>query len=246
MAPPNENELFQYSLISALLDGVASTGLPVAELLSHGDHGLGTFRYMVGEMIILDGELYQMKADGTVSPIDPAAASDPPVVAPFAQVTRFEPTATTAAALASKDEVSGALARLLPGSRNHFVAVRLEGTFRSVTVRTAAGQTEPRQSVREVGRNQVSHTFEDVEGTVVGFLSPAFVEGGIGVPGIHLHFITRDRTRGGHVLALETSGEVQVRAAELTKMHVELPVGDEEFDAAPLRGDAAAVKEVEG
>lgn len=236
------NELFQYSLISALMDGVASKGLPIATLLSHGNHGLGTFRYMAGEMIILDGELYQMKSDGTVTPVDPASSD---AVAPFANVTQFEATVDATTAISSKEEVSAVLTRLLPRSQNHFVAVRLDGDFKSVTVRTAAGQTEPRQSLREVGKHQTSHTFESVTGTVIGFRSPGFVEG-IGVPGIHLHFITADRKRGGHTLALETSGEVRVRAAELTKMHLELPVGDDEFDAAPLVSDAAGVAAVEG
>lgn len=237
------NELFQYSIISALMDGVASKGLPLATLLSHGDHGLGTFRHMVGEMIILDGSLYQMKSDGSTTLVDAATSND---IAPFATVTRFAATTETTTALASKEDVSAVLTRLLPRSRNHFAAVRLEGRFRSVTVRTAAGQTEPRQSLREVGRHQTSHTFEGEVGTVAGFRSPQFVEG-IGVPGIHLHFITEDRKRGGHVLALDTGGEeVRVLAAELTKMHLELPVGDEEFDEAPLRSDAAGVAAVEG
>lgn len=235
------NELFQYSIITALMDGVASNGLPVATLLSHGNHGLGTFRRMVGEMIILDGDLYQMKSDGTVTPVDPSSDA----VAPFAMVTRFEAAVITSTALSGKDDVPALLKRLLPGARNHFVAVRMDGDFNSVTVRTAAGQTAPRQSLREVGKNQVSHTFESVSGTVVGFLSPGYMEG-VGVPGIHLHFITTDRKHGGHVLALETDGEVQVQAAGLAKMHLELPVGDDEFDEAPLIGDAAGVAAVEG
>lgn len=238
MAP---NELFQYSIITALMVGVASNGLPIARLLSHGNHGLGTFRYMVGEMIVLDGNLYQMKSDGTVTPVDPSSDA----VAPFAMVTHFEATVVNATALSSKDEVSNYLTRLLPTSQNHFMAVRLDGNFRSVTVRTAAGQTEPRQSLREVGKNQTSHTFESAAGTIIGFRSPQYMEG-IGVPGIHLHFITADRKHGGHVLALETAGDVQVQAAPLTKMHLELPVGDDEFNTAPLIGDAAGVAAVEG
>ncbi|OIW34835.1 alpha-acetolactate decarboxylase [Coniochaeta ligniaria NRRL 30616] len=235
------NELFQYSIITALMDGVASNGLPIATLLSHGNHGLGTFRYMRGEMIILDGKLYQMKSDGTVTPIDPSSDD----VSPFAMVTQFEATVATTAALSSKEEVSALLKRILPESQNHFMAVRLDGNFKSVTVRTAAGQTEPRQSLREVGKNQTSHTFESATGTIVGFLSPQYMEG-IGVPGIHLHFITEDRKQGGHILALETGGEVQVQAAALPKMHLELPVADDEFNTAPLIGDAAGVAAVEG
>jgi acetolactate decarboxylase len=38
-----------------------------------------------------------------------------------------------------------------------------------------------------------------VSGTIVGFRCPPFVKG-INDPGYHLHFISDDRTRGGHVL----------------------------------------------
>jgi alpha-acetolactate decarboxylase len=40
------------------------------------------------------------------------------------------------------------------------------------------------------GQEQTSHTFESAAGTIIGFLSPQYMEG-IGVPGIHLHFIKR-------------------------------------------------------
>lgn len=40
--------------------GIAAHGLPISDLLSHGNHGLGTFKYLVGEMIVLDGIVYQM------------------------------------------------------------------------------------------------------------------------------------------------------------------------------------------
>ncbi|POS78970.1 acetolactate decarboxylase [Diaporthe helianthi] len=52
MAP---NELFQYSTANALMDGVATKGLLISSILQHGDHGIGTFRHMVGELTIVDG-----------------------------------------------------------------------------------------------------------------------------------------------------------------------------------------------
>lgn len=64
--PPNE--IYQFSVVSALMDGVAEDGLPLSALLRHGDTGLGTFRHMQGELIILDGEVFQMLSDGTVRP----------------------------------------------------------------------------------------------------------------------------------------------------------------------------------
>ncbi|KUI60552.1 Alpha-acetolactate decarboxylase [Cytospora mali] len=136
-------------------------------------------------------------------------------------------------------------ASLRPDSKNHFLAMRLEGLFKTVTVRTAAGQTEPRQSLREIGRDQVSFTFENVRGTLVGFRQPHYLQG-VGIAGDHLHFITEDRKKGGHVLALESDGEVEVKAAQMYTMTLELPKGDQEFNEATLVGSHKDLKAVEG
>jgi len=64
LPPLPRNTVFQTSVISALLDGVYDGDLSLAELLAHGDFGLGTFNGLDGEMIILDGTAYQLHADG--------------------------------------------------------------------------------------------------------------------------------------------------------------------------------------
>ncbi|KAK1763097.1 alpha-acetolactate decarboxylase [Phialemonium atrogriseum] len=239
------NELFQYSVVSALMDGVASNGLPVSALLANGDLGLGTFRHMAGEMIVLDGRAHQMKVDGTITPSDPDVD-----VTPFAMVTRFRPTATVRAALPSKESLAHLLDRLFPRSRNAYVAFRIDGAFRSVTVRTAEGQRFRGEGLAAVGARQVTHTFGGgggavVRGAAVGFRSPAFLQG-VSVAGVHLHFIAEDGERGGHVLALETDGEVDVGAAALTRVVLELPADDEEFNAARLERDSEGIQAIEG
>lgn len=70
MPEPQPNELYQFSVVSALMDGVADQGLECGKLLKHGNLGLGTFRHMQGELIINEGEVYQMKHDGSVRPAD--------------------------------------------------------------------------------------------------------------------------------------------------------------------------------
>lgn len=241
MAP---NEIFQYSIVTALMDGVAEKGLPVSILLSHGNHGLGTFRHMVGEMIVLDGVAYHMKPDGSVTTVDASTGSN--AVAPFAMVTHFEPTLTTEAVLADKADLFGLLSCLLPESHNLYLAVRLQGSFRNVTVRTVAGQTKPHEGLAEVGAHQTSHTFEEsLEGTIIGFRSPAYMQG-VSVAGDHLHFISSDKKKGGHLLGLASDGEVKVELAAISKFHLELPVNDEEFNEASLEGDAAGIAKVEG
>ncbi|KAL2266722.1 hypothetical protein VTJ83DRAFT_6074 [Remersonia thermophila] len=235
-----DNEIFQYSIVSALMDGVASHGTPISRVLAHGDHGLGTFRNMVGEMIVLDGEVYQMKADGTVVHV-----ADPErTVTPFATVTRFRPSVRTRAALQGKAGLAGLLARLFPAARNHFLAVRLDGVFR-LKVRTAGGQAEPREGMVSVASRQTVHALDGVKGTVVGFRCPEYVMG-VNVAGDHFHFISEDRQKGGHILELETEGEVEVAAAQMSRFHLELPTEDDEFNEAELKLQAQGIKDVEG
>lgn len=99
------NELFQYSLALGLMDGVADKGLPIAEFLKHGDHGLGTFRLMNGEMIVIDGKAYQMLADGSIVDLDPAGDA----IHPFAQITRFKPEFGAQVAVPSKEKLNDLL-----------------------------------------------------------------------------------------------------------------------------------------
>jgi len=234
------NEVYQYSIVSALMDGVATHGTPIARVLEHGDHGLGTFRNMVGEMIVLDGDVYQMKADGSVVHVDPATT-----VTPFATVTRFRPTLTTRGAVAGKAGLKDLLTRLFPRARNHFLIVRMDGVFSRVNVRTAGGQLTPREGMVDVCARQTTHTFEGVKGTIVGFRCPGYVMG-VNVAGDHFHFIAEDRQRGGHILEFDTDGEVDISAAQMSQFRLELPTEDEEFNEAELKLQAQGIKAVEG
>jgi alpha-acetolactate decarboxylase len=237
------NEVFQYSTASSLMAGVAARGLSTPELLSRGNHGLGTFRSMNGEMIVMDGEMYRMK-DGAV--VEPINADNDDEVHPFAMVTPFQATHTLRAHLPSKNSLLDILGNLLPGTKNHFIAVRIYGAYKSITVRTGNGQKEPHESLTEVGKRQVVTVLEGVRGTLIGFVSPNFLQG-ITVAGEHLHFITDDKQRGGHLLGLETEGEADISAAVMTTMHLELPKDDEDFKAANLvLNDHTALKAVEG
>ncbi|KAK4443521.1 alpha-acetolactate decarboxylase [Podospora aff. communis PSN243] len=241
MAQPAPNEIYQFSIISALMDGVASHGIPISSLLAHGDHGLGTFRAMDGEMIILDSSVYQMKADGSIVPI----TSPDKVITPFGVVTRFEPTQRVRASISGKGDLAKLLKGLFPGARNHFVSIRMDGTFRKIHARTAGGQERPREGMVSVASRQTTYTFEDVKGTIFGFRCPEYVMG-INVAGEHMHFISEDRLRGGHILGFETEGGVEVGVAMASRFHMELPTEDEEFNEAALGLDSKGIAAVEG
>ncbi len=178
--------------VNALVEGIYQEKIPLAKILQHGDFGLGTFDSLDGEMVVLDGRVYQITGDGQVHEVGEAAAT------PFACVTFYSP--------ASHDDLDEELdyaafqdwiLRLLP-SPNLFYALRLEGSFAAVRVRSVPRQHNYRPLV-EVAADQPEFTFTEVEGTLAGFYTPAFLES-LSVPGLHLHFLSADRTQGGHLL----------------------------------------------
>src|ERR1700735_62979 len=56
--------MYQISTSTALVEGVYWGSVSSSALLEQGDFGLGTFEGLDGEMVILDGEIFQ--AAGTV------------------------------------------------------------------------------------------------------------------------------------------------------------------------------------
>src|ERR1700761_4639911 len=207
--------LFQASTIGALLDGSFDGDVTFAELGERGDLGLGTLNGLDGEMIAVDGEFLRADVDGVVTPIGPAERT------PFAVVTRFAPTVEgEIAAGLEHGEILAAL-DTMARSESSF-AVRLDGRFASVRARSVPRQEPPYRPLAEVVADQ--HVFEltDVEGTMVGFRFPAFVEG-IEVAGYPLHFIDTERRHGGHVLGSRTAGPLRARIDPSDDLHIELP-----------------------
>ena len=186
----------QVSTIDALLAGAYDSEVTCADVMARGDFGLGTFEHLDGEMVLLDGTLYQVKADGKVY------TSPTTTPTPFASVCRFQPERSLAinapTDFAGLEELIDAAAP----NKNLFCAIRVDGRFARVRTRSVPAQTKPYPPLAEVTKDQPEFEITDVEGTLVGFRCPAYVKG-INVPGYHLHFLTADRSRGGHVLELE-------------------------------------------
>lgn len=227
-APPRDT-VFQASTIDALLAGVYDGELTCRELLRHGDLGIGTFDRLDGEMVLLDGELFQVRADGSVRRPDPALRT------PFAAVCRFEPGSAVPVAEGSDRAVVEALLDRQCPNPNLFYAIRLTGRFAAVTTRSVPAQDRPYRPLVEVTAHQPEFAMTDVEGTVLGFRCPAFVKG-VNVPGWHLHFISRDRARGGHVLSFT----VAAAACEVDALHrllLTLPAGSDGFARTDLSRD---------
>ena len=229
--------LFQASTIGALLDGAFDGDLHFAELAEHGDLGLGTLNALDGEMVALDGRFYRADVEGRINEVDPEEST------PFAVVTKFEPTidAVLADGL-GHDALLAALDALLPPAASS-CAVRLDGHFELVRARSVPRQEPPYRPLAEVVADQ--HVFEltDLEGTMLGFRFPAYVEG-IEVAGYHLHFLSADRSRGGHVLDSRSSG-LRARLDPSNDLHVELPPAVDLADPDLAAATHAAIEAAE-
>ena len=209
--------LFQTSTIDVLLDGNYDGDVSFAELGERGDFGLGTLNALDGEMIALDGRFYQVKADGRAYPVDGRART------PFAVVTVFEPDIhQTLAAPMDFRALCEYLDRVLSGELG-CCAIRVDGHFDRVKTRSVPRQRKPYPPLVEVVENQPTFELRNVQGSLVGFRFPHYAQG-INVAGYHFHFITEDRSAGGHILDCRLA-RGELRVDHEADLRLELPPG---------------------
>jgi len=233
-----EDVLTQTSTINALLDGAYDGDMRIGDLLERGDVGIGTLRGLDGELVIVDGEAFQVGATGAVRRVGDDETT------PFASVTPFDADARTDAPAGLDYPGLQAVLDAMRPSENLFYAVRATGSFRYVHTRSVPKQEKPYPPLAEVTRNQPEFEMHDVEGVVVGFWCPAFVEG-VNVPGYHLHFLSEDRTCGGHLLGLTTE-DVAVELDYTDDFLLDLPETEEFLGFDVRAGRHEDLEDVEG
>lgn len=231
-----DQTVFQTSTVNALMEGASTGEMTMGELKTHGDFGLGTFDGLDGEMIELDGKVFQVRADGHARPVEDSTRT------PFATVSFFK--ADESAQLdrpCDQAEMLATVATMLP-SQNIFHALRIEGRFDYVKTRAVAKQDKS-VGLEQAAREEPVFEFHDVEGTIVGFFTPDYLRG-VNLPGYHLHFITADRSAGGHMLDCRTA-HVTIKIHHTPEFELGTP-GTEEFLKADLSRDhTAAIRKIE-
>jgi acetolactate decarboxylase len=215
LAATNANRIYLCAPVNALVEGLYEEKIPFTQIKQHGDFGLGTFDDLDGEMVMLDGQIYQIASTGRVHRVDEQAWT------PFACVTFYRPSSHDRLEVEmSHTDFQTWLERLLP-SRNLFYALRIEGRFSYIKARSVPQQENYRPLV-EVTREESIFTYTDIEGTLAGFFTPSFLSS-VSVPGLHLHFLSADRQRGGHLLECRPS-RVAVGVQRLSILELALPL----------------------
>ena len=190
------NKMFQVSTLQALIAGYTRSVITVEELEGRGSIGLGTFEGVDGEMVLLDGVCYRARHDGTV------ARPAPDVGVPFACVASVDGGASfeMGQALgieALKHELTCKVDEMFALNSMH--VVKVEGVFDSVSARSESAYQADHVTLKDMlAETQREFVFEKLGGTLVCVYFPDFMDG-VNASGWHVHFLSDDRSRGGHV-----------------------------------------------
>lgn len=189
----SRDTLYQVSTISSLLAGNYDGFQSFGELKEHGDVGIGTFNALDGEMVMVDNTVYKVKASGAVEVVSDTDTT------PFAAVTYFDNDVTQKlTATASLDALEQELDKLIL-NKDLFYIFKLDGTFNTIKTRSVPIQEKPYPILSDVVKKQSVFDNTTITGTIVGLWCPEYI-GGVNVSGYHFHFISDDRTKGGHIL----------------------------------------------
>lgn len=211
----NRDTLYQVSTLGALMKGDYDGEVDIESLERQGDFGIGTFDCLDGEMVVLDGEFYQVRFDGVTGLVKPG------VKTPFAAVTFFD--ADKGIEISEKRDLAelSKAADSIIENKNIPYAIRVTGKFDYIKTRSVPRQEKPYRPLVEVTKDQSVFEMHDIEGTIVGFRVPEYMQG-LNAAGHHLHFISSDKKSGGHLLGCVTD-RVRIEVDDTRDFYMSLP-----------------------
>ncbi len=129
--------MFQIGTFQALAAGKYDSTTPMKKLLEHGDFGVGTFQDLNGEMVVVDGKIYQGDSFGDANILAPDTTT------PFGCVEWFKADITIPI---TKPMASNELMALIDskvGNPEAMLALRIDGRFTNTTLRAFRPQFKP-------------------------------------------------------------------------------------------------------
>lgn len=232
------NTVYQVSTLDALMQAQYDGIVELKDLKSQGNTGLGTFDKLAGEMIILDGVIYQAKVDGSVNIADDSNTT------PFAAITNLD----NQSKINEIPDINGIenlkdfLNKQITNP-NLFYISRIDGFFPLIHIRSVPEQEKPYELLSKVALTQKEYVYKNIKGSLVALYCPSFVKG-INLPGWHIHFISDDRTKGGHVLDSEFKNAT-LTINEKNEYKLVLPISESFGNIDLLKDLAKETKKVE-
>ena len=234
--------MYQVSTLMSLMSGNFDGFLSVGEFKQMGDFGMGTFEKIDGEMIMLDGTVYQARGDGEV-----AVAADT-VGLPFAVTTHFDCDMTLdIKGCSSLQELTERLNRIVDErGRNMIYAVSIQtGMCDSLTFRSEVAHEKPYRPLAEaMTYSQRTFGCRDTGGTVVAVYFPDFFNLQ-NLVGWHFHFLSEDCRKGGHLLDIISHDNMHVQLDVTPFYHLYMPDSKDFNDTDHNMGTVSEIEAVE-
>lgn len=227
-----ENKMYQVSTLQALALGYTRKVIRVEELLLEGDTGLGTFEDVNGEMIVMDGQCFRADQNGHINLVAPETG------VPFAAVAKlYGEQRFSLRDVPNIDALREELTKKIEErfGLNSMHVVKIKGSFKKVDARSEAPYRSHHISLKEMlNQTQKAFLFDDIKGSLVGVYFPDYMDG-INMPGWHLHFLSEDRSLGGHVFDVSIK-EAEAMVDKITSISINLPK-EAAFDTYSLKQD---------
>ena len=224
------SKMYQVSTLQALALGYTRAVITIEELVKHGNTGLGTFENVDGEMILMDGKCFRAMEDGTVV----EEGKDTGV--PFCAIADLNKKRTfDISDVPNMDALRELLTLKIEEDfgLNSMHVVRIDGIFGKIDARSEAPFRSHHVTLKTIlSKNQRAFVFENIRGSLVGVYFPDYMDG-INMPGWHLHFISEDRSKGGHVFDMSLQ-EGTVYLDKISRIEIQLPT-EAAFDTYSLK-----------
>ncbi len=212
--------IVQAGTIGSLMQGNYTGSTTFAELETTSDLGLGTNNGLGGELVVLDGKFYLADEHGDVKRL---VLTDK---TPYATLAKFTPQqAFSVQHLDSLSALEQDLDKRL-SSQNLFYVIKVDGEFSYLKARSIKAPNKPYLPLDQlVKTNQRVFEFNNVKGTLIMFKSPTFMSQ-VTVPGYHVHFISADRKKAGHVFDVKITN-AKISIMETNQFDLLLPTNQE-------------------
>ncbi len=208
---------YHYSIWEAFVNKIYDGTLTAEELKEKGDIGLGSYNALNGELIMLDGILYEALGDGTV-----IVAADTANIAYANAAFYKEDKAFNFENISNYDNLREKLNAKI-SSKNYFYAFKIHGTFKEMKLGGVPKQEKPyTEGLDVLIPNRPVFDKKNITGTMVGFYCPDFI-GKINVAGYHLHFVSDDKNSAGHVMEFSNASDVLGGYRKISKYQFDLP-----------------------
>ena len=232
--------LIQASTLNALMLGNFDETVSVKDFLHDADTGIGTYAGLDGEAIFENGVAYKATADGKVTVMQPKDG------VAFGTVMKFDESVPSLELknIGDIEALKAALEPYVKGNRNIFYMIKATGVFKTMHVRSCFASEKPYPTLSEVAKNQREFHFENTCGDVIAVWCPQYVNG-INLPGWHFHYLSNDKTQGGHILGL-SSDDLRVKFNKIERFDLTLPQNPEFAERNLCEDLSAKTAAVEG